>query len=449
MTTFEEIYPQGNLPYACFQRGDRYVIGAIMNNGDYFWMFKTDLNGNLVSTKTYITPPGGEFMADVVATSDGGYLLLGHSFGFPLHGSYFFGYAVKVDSNLNKQWEFVNYDDTDSISYNVNEFLGGAETEDGEFILLAQTLRGTSIEAGTNANMMLVKLNPSGEKQWEKILEYPGYTTIRGGIAVALDGYLIAASQSFIYTENDSIVTTGLRPFLIKTDFDGDTLWTKRYDRPDLAISDSYWFEGILPLSDGNYLPCGYTNLKINKDGQEIWQSSTLLARNNMSDGSIICCSGHFVSKISENGQVLWTKEYFTEPQYNYPYHYYFKDIIETNDGGFFAVVQYTGYMLLLKMDCEGNYLSTTCFSTAVNPAAVKPEITLSPNPTQDNLTITFPETGTYQIQITDIQGKACYTQSFFGEKAQFSVDFLPAGLYLITLESKETGKIMGKFVKE
>jgi hypothetical protein len=114
------------------------------------YVVKLDANGNLQWTKT-IGGPGDEIGFSLIQTSDGGYVIAGHTKSFG--AGKWDVYVVKLNANGNLQW-------TKTISAK-NEDLGKSsliQTSDGGYAITGHT---TSFGAG-EADVYLVKLDKNG-----------------------------------------------------------------------------------------------------------------------------------------------------------------------------------------------------------------------------------------------------------------------------------------------
>jgi hypothetical protein len=121
-----------------------------------------------------------------------------------------------------------------------------------------------------------------------------------------------------------------IRIFIIKTDYYGDTVWTKKY-------GDSYYsyYHGtrnsLISNFDGGFSLAGSRKNEIN--------NTCLLV------------------KFDQNFDTIWTKLFFDNPDFTVFYNH-----IQTTDGGY-ALVGYTnesdadGDVLLVKADSDGNML--------------------------------------------------------------------------------------------
>ena len=189
------------------------------------------------------------------------------------------------------------------------------ELHEGGFIIGGST---SSFGAGSR-DIYLLKVTASGDTLWTR--------TIGGGGAdecwaldLTCDGgfVLIGPTNSYGAGEDDI--------FLVKTDGNGETLWTRTYGGSQSDIGSS-----VKQASDSGYIFTGWTR-----------QIGTGLA-------------DLYIVKTTENGDVVW------ERTYGGIYSDYGSEIIETDDRGFLAVGT-TGSsgagrddVFLVKVDSAGN----------------------------------------------------------------------------------------------
>ncbi len=200
---------------------DGYAIVGTSNssgNGDIY-LILTDLNGLLVSTRTY-GGSGREEGYSVVQMTDYGYLLCGMttSYGRPysaatdmITGNVF---VVRTDINLDPQWSTVISSDelTPDYGYSAIETLAGE-------IMLTGTLGGFG--AG-GKDIAVINLDQNGALQWSQSYGSPdddaGYEireVISGGVST---GFIIAATV-------EGLGTGGSDASLLRLDPAGGFLW--------------------------------------------------------------------------------------------------------------------------------------------------------------------------------------------------------------------------------
>jgi hypothetical protein len=217
----------------------------------------------------------------------------------------------------------------------------GVQTFDKGYLIAGAT---SSFGFG-NTDMYLVKTDSMGIPSWHHPF---GGINIERALSVKQTsdtGYVIAG-----YT--NSIGSTGYNMYVIKTDKNGDTTWTKTYGGSDWDFASS-----IAQTNDGGYIICGSTYsfghgdkdvylVKTNSVGDTLWtktygganedEGSSLYQTN---DGGYIL-SGYTYSygkgssdlyyiRTNNLGDTLWTKTLggTGEDKAN--------AIIETSDGGF------------------------------------------------------------------------------------------------------------------
>jgi hypothetical protein len=199
-----------------------------------FYLVKTDVNGNILWTKTLGGANHDEGFC-VKQTTDGGYIITGRTWSFGAGNSDV--YSIKTDVNGNPLWSKTYGGTSSDESYSIQQ------TTDGGYIISGQT---SSFGAGIG-NVYLLKTDASGNVLWQKTF---GGTSQDYGYQVQETtdgGYIILGiTQSFASGINDI--------YLIKTDLNGDTLWTKTFG----GTNDDYSGRGQ-QTADGGYIIVGST----------------------------------------------------------------------------------------------------------------------------------------------------------------------------------------------
>ncbi|MBL7046873.1 MAG: T9SS type A sorting domain-containing protein [Candidatus Marinimicrobia bacterium] len=201
-------------------------------NGWDLLLIKTDFYGDTLWTRIY-----GRTSVDrgtyVQKTSDGGYIIVGTTAYYPKS---FDIWLLKTDEFGDTLWTktFGGYE------YDFGE--SGQQTSDGGYIIVGRT---TSYGAG-RYDIWLIKTDEYGDTLWTKT--YGGSELDRGYSVLQTSdgGYIIAGStESYGSGESDA--------WIIKTDAQGDTLWTKILGGVDFDLAYS-----IQQTTDGGYIISGH-----------------------------------------------------------------------------------------------------------------------------------------------------------------------------------------------
>ncbi len=196
------------------------------------YLFKTDYTGAVLWSHTY----GGAFSeqgGSVIQTADSGFAWIGYTTSF---GSGIVDvYLVRTDSSGNLLWSKCYGLSTSETAFNI------IETSDGGFLI-----SGMRQLTPSNYDALVIKTDSLGNMLWNK--QYGG----TGGnewadcaMEVPTGGYLICGRTGSFGNGGEDIL-------LIRTDANGDTLWTRAYG--DFANDYAY---SIIATGDGGYLICG------------------------------------------------------------------------------------------------------------------------------------------------------------------------------------------------
>jgi hypothetical protein len=248
-------------------------------------------------------------------------------------------------------------------------------TGDNGYIIIGET---RSYGAG-GEDVWLVKTDSNGDIQWSKTFGGPHNETGED-IEITPDGGYIIASKT--WTKDNEI----LEAWVIKTDFEGNKLWSKTYQADkgrwckakDIALTtdNGYVLVGDAWSSESG-TPESYERIwirKLNSEGSEDWYreyhsseyGDTAIGVQQVSDNGYIIAGNiednekHFrliwLIKVSSDGEEIWNNKY-GEPENNY-----FNNIILTNDGNLLV----TGYhtpdwpeydYIVMGIDIGGNEL--------------------------------------------------------------------------------------------
>jgi hypothetical protein len=197
---------------------------------DDVWLIKTNADGDTLWTKTF-----GESNIDlgqsVQQTMDGGYIITGNTPSFGSQG-YDDVWLIKTNANGDTQWtkKFGGsyYDEGISVQ----------QTKDGGYFIAGDTW---SFGAG-HCDIRLIKTNIDGDTLWTKTLGGSNNEYVSEAMQTKDEGYIIIGwTNSFGAGHRDA--------WLIKTNYIGDTLWTKTF-----GGSGDDWGQSIQQTSDEGYI---------------------------------------------------------------------------------------------------------------------------------------------------------------------------------------------------
>lgn len=298
---------------------DGFIMSGITNSfgvGSYdVYLIKTDANGDVEWTRTY-GGSGWDEGWSIEPTADSGYIIVGWT------DSYGAGeddvYLIKIDADGDSLW---------TGTY------GGAFNESGRSV--KQTYDGGYIIAGYadpygayDWDLCLIKTDGNGNELWTQIYGGPSANDGSRAVQVTPDsGYFVAGWTATLGTAGSEDV------WLLKTDANGDTLWTKTYGGADWDEARS-----MQPTTDGGYIITGVT-ASFGAGGSDI-----------------------YLIKTDANGDTLWTRTYGgTGDDYG-------NSVQQTTDNGYII----TGYtqsfgpgwfnLYVVKTDPNGDTLWTKVY---------------------------------------------------------------------------------------
>ena len=307
--------------------GYTYSFGA---GGADVYLIKTDANGDSIWTRTYggTADDGGW---SVQQTADGGYIITGstNSFGVGADDVY----LIRTNSNGDTLWT-KTYGGTD-----VDGGFSVQQTSDSGYIIA-----GVTNSFGVDTfDVYFIKTNANGDTLWTKT--YGGVDDDWGwSVQQSTDGGYIVAGHTYSFGAGTYDV------YLIKTDANGDTLWVKTYGGTNWDVSRS-----VQQTSDGGYIIAGWTNsfgpgdfdvylIKTDANGDTLWTRTYGSADDGgwsvqqTTDGGYIIAGGTYsfgdddvyLIKTNANGDTLWTKVVGREDNDEIGY-----SVQQTTDGGY------------------------------------------------------------------------------------------------------------------
>ena len=198
------------------------------------WVMKTDANGIEQWNKIF-GGNGNDRAYAVQQTSDGGYVIAGWTSSYGAGSAD--AWLIKTDADGNMLWDKTFGGIGLDVAYALQL------TSDGGYILTGDT---NSYGAGSS-DFWLMKTDVDGNMLWDKTFggakddeAYAVQQTSDGGYILTGFTYSHGAGSSDFW--------------LIKTDADGNMLWTKTFGSEGLD-----WAWAVQQTSDGGYILAGYT----------------------------------------------------------------------------------------------------------------------------------------------------------------------------------------------
>jgi hypothetical protein len=205
-----------------------YVVAGTTWSNDVRYnmlLYKTKPNGDLIWEKSYGNKRS-QYCWDFKQTFDGGYILVGSTDEISTSGIY----LVRTNSMGDTLW---------TRTIEGSGFAGGYSldiTSDNGYIIYGYS--GNS----DGYKFYLVKTDVNGDTLWSKTYENGNYNS--GQVRQTPDGgYIFVASTDKNDFPNKAV-------YLVKTDSNGDTLWTRTYKQGCGT--------GLQITSDGGYIIVGY-----------------------------------------------------------------------------------------------------------------------------------------------------------------------------------------------
>jgi hypothetical protein len=447
-TLWTRIYQEGHRTWAndiqLTNDGGYIIAGFAQMDPNLLYqgcLIKIDSLGNEEWTRTYGGSEDDEFNS-VQPTSDGGFIAAGwtESYGFPDGYSNF--YLVKTDALGDTIWTSALGGNSVDRAYCIRS------TNDGYVFVGYSASEGISVP-----NSILYKVDVNGDSVWVRTFGGSYYEQIYHVEATSDGGYILCGNISDTLNQGST--------WLIKTDSQGDTLWTKR---PCGSINGS--FESVQQTSDGGYVCCGNTDeygpqwnddgwvVKMNDQGDTTWVSVFDLTQWDFIYSIQQTFNGDYIIggwvdfnpnvrgqmllyKVSGEGSLLWYRTYEGSGIVSYG-----TSARQTSDGGY-IVAGYTGGNL--EEGVPFGYVVKTGYDEA---SAVQPEtrgeilttLTLFPaypNPFNSTTKISYDlaKSGNVQLNIYNILGQLAGTlvdrwQAPGSYSISWEAGSLPSGIY-------------------
>ena len=279
--------------------GYAYVVSTKPSSIWQITLVKTNSSGDTTFTKKY----GGALESygwDILQTTDGGYLVTGTLFLSPTDYRI---YVVKTDGSGNEAWNYTHPIISQTYSNSVVEIPGN------KYVVAGQS----------NLDATLIKLDNTGTPVWAKTHGEPTLLELARGLSTTSAG-------GFVYTgwQYDVTNSTG-SSYLVKTDVDGDTLWTRNETQSWGGNLEGYGFD-TKELSNGDIMMTGSVGISV--------------INNQIQYGSL------FITYFNGSGTKLTSQSSCTNTNTG-------TAIAPTSDGGYVLSGGLGSTVLLIKLDAN------------------------------------------------------------------------------------------------
>ncbi|WP_304132310.1 T9SS type A sorting domain-containing protein [Ignavibacterium album] len=338
------------------------------------FLVRTNQFGDTLWQKTF----GGSSTDEgycVHQTSDGGYIIAGSTYSFG--NSFMNTWLIKTDEFGDTLWTKTYGGNNYDYGYSVQQ------TADGGYIVVG----GTASFGAGNYDVFLIRTDQFGDTLWTKTYGGIDYDV---GVCVQQtsdSGYIITGVTTSFGAGNDDV-------YCIRTNQDGDTLWTKTYggiENDNGNFVQQTFGGGFIIIGNTRSMGAGSSDillLRITTNGNVLW-TKTYGGINpdfgnsvqQLSTGGFILCgkTGSYgaggydawIIRTSNNGDTLWTKTIGTGTEENGNF------VCQTFDEGFIIAglassIDINGDFWLIQLNPEGIIpVELTSFSATVSDGDV------------------------------------------------------------------------------
>lgn len=419
---------------------------AIMGETDNSWgglldhyIVRVDANGEHLWSRR-IGSTGNDNGADIIATSDGGFLITGNSGTFgtrrlmvaklsatgqllwntqvggssndggsaiaaaPGGGAIIAGFTDSFVSTGRNVF-VVRINDQGTVVWSRsagnggnNQAFGIAPTPNGDWMITGRTTNGP----GAVDNVLLLRMTDGGEVLWAKSYGGPAGDIARAIVPAADGGYLIAGSAGGY----QQMTTTDA--MLMRVDETGEVLWTTLYG----GVASPEGFEALASLDNG-YIAVGYAS-------EQPFALSTYLVRTDL-DGTSGCDELDIVWTAVDAGFTVSTPTLLV------------------------SSLNIVGNDTPTQVGTGGSSLALLCLNNSTglhSSAAQLPSLRLSPNPASTSVLLEFDPAPApnSMLLLSDATGRLVRSERIMGTSHSLDVQALPSGLYHVQVIGREPG---------
>jgi len=425
--------------------GGYIIVGHTLSFGADsadIYLVKTAADGATSWTKTF-GGTGNDYGLAVRQTSNGGYIIAGITFSFGRPDGEV--YLIRTNAAGELQWSRTFGGSNSDHGCDVEQ------TVDGGFIVAGKYGRATGYD-----DVFLVKTDSLGDTRWTRT--YGGDSSECGWAVQQTEdgGYVVAGNTNSLGNgESDA--------YLLRVDADGDTLWTRTFGGAG--------FEGaysVQPIAGGGYILAGETEsfgagsrdvylIKTDTNGNALW--SKTFGGTDRDDGSSVqpTADGGYIIvgstesygagdvdvyliKTNASGDTLWTR---TCGGRDWEIG---KSVRQAADGGYIIAGHTESFgaglidVYLIKTDSLG--ISTAVEETKTTPTrAGALSLSCEPNPFAGRTTVRLSpgaiRHSPLTLRVYDAQGRLVHS-AFEIRASSFPLDMrsMPAGAYFIRCDA-------------
>lgn len=313
------------------------MVGSVKNENYKILILKANLKKELLWKKTYGVNHK-DYEGQNILLTDDGYLICGASEGIASEsgGSDWKAYLLKLNFSGEEQWEKSYRIKGNECAYSL--------IADEEIMLFGETS-----SSADQKHLFLMKVDKSGKKIWDKIFGN-GDETTPGGLILDEKDYIIAGSLKMNGIWNLNI---------LKVDRNGGILWEKNYNNANIfnlsKVKDGLVMTGM--KHDNIYL------IKVDLSGEILWDRTyergcgvaIETSRDKLLIGGDIEKKESrlpIIYKINGNGNIEWKRKYDKEGSI---------EVIKQYQDGFILVLHIFGpkeYTEIIEVDKDGFILT-------------------------------------------------------------------------------------------
>lgn len=312
-------------------------------------LFVSNLFGQITFQKSFTLSPSEK--SEVYTTNDGGYAIVGRK-------------IIRLNNLGDTLW-------TKSYIFGSGALNAAVQTLDGGY-----AISGFTNSAGIGLrDFFLIKTDSLGNVMWSKAYGGLNHDDAYGLYQTTDSGFIISGSSR-------SVFPGSVCYYLVRTDVNGNLIWTKAIDGNDIATT-------VIQTIDGGFIVSGRKTYKMDSSGNIQWAkqfqgqgSQQIKSIRQTTDGGYILTGTAYnfdttnivvalLFKIDSTGVFQWSK-YFANG-------FTFGNAAEqTNDGGYIIAIQQGGPsgndVSLIKTNSAGDTIWTKAYGSSNNdiPWSVK-----------------------------------------------------------------------------